>query len=140
MYTQAQTASTPALPPIGLRPRGRPIGELLIEMGVVGAEGLAEGLAAQHPGLHQPQLGRVDPHLRCQRDRRIQLNPRSTLAIKLNFYDERSSSTYLGLTTPQFAEDPNAQNARYDRFTIRRYALWMNHTHLFTDHVALRTT
>ncbi len=71
---------------------------------------------------------------------RIQLNPRSTLAIKLNFYDERSSSTYLGLTTPQFAEDPNAQNARYDRFTIRRYALWMNHTHLFTDHVALRTT
>ena len=48
MYTQAQTASMPALPPIGLRPRGRPIGELLIEMGVVGAEGLAEGLAAQH--------------------------------------------------------------------------------------------
>jgi len=48
MYTQSQTASTPALPPVGLRPRGRPIGELLIEMGVVGVEALAEGLAAQH--------------------------------------------------------------------------------------------
>ena len=48
MYTQLQTSATPALPPVGLRPRGRPIGELLIEMGVVKIEALAEGLAAQH--------------------------------------------------------------------------------------------
>ncbi|MBA3548993.1 MAG: type II secretion system ATPase GspE [Nannocystis sp.] len=48
MYTQLQTTATPALPPVGLRPRGRPIGELLIEMGVVSVEALAEGLAAQH--------------------------------------------------------------------------------------------
>jgi general secretion pathway protein E len=48
MHTQLQTPVTPALPPVGLRPRGRPIGELLIEMGVVQVEALAEGLAAQH--------------------------------------------------------------------------------------------
>ncbi len=48
MYTQLQTTATPALPPVGLRPRGRPIGELLIEMSVVSVEALAEGLAAQH--------------------------------------------------------------------------------------------
>ena len=70
---------------------------------------------------------------------RVALSPRSTLQAKLNFYDERSGATYLGLTTPQFAEDVNAQYARYDRFNVRRYALWANHTHLFTDHVVLRT-
>jgi len=48
MLSQLQTPLAPALPPVGLRPRGRPIGELLIEMGVVQVEALAEGLAAQH--------------------------------------------------------------------------------------------
>lgn len=38
----------PKLAPIGVRPLSRPLGELLIEMGAVTAEGLAEGLAAQH--------------------------------------------------------------------------------------------
>lgn len=48
MHTQLQTPNSPVLPPVGLRPRGRQLGELLIEMGVVQVEALAEGLAAQH--------------------------------------------------------------------------------------------
>ena len=38
----------PLLPPIGLRPDGRMIGELLIEMNVCTPDGLAEALKAQH--------------------------------------------------------------------------------------------
>jgi general secretion pathway protein E len=49
MNSQLHTqAAQPALPPIGARPTARPLGELLIEMRVLGAEALAEGLAAQH--------------------------------------------------------------------------------------------
>ena len=48
MNTQLHSLEKPVLAPVGLRPAGRPIGEILIEMGVVQAENLAEGLAAQH--------------------------------------------------------------------------------------------
>ena len=48
MNTQLHSADQPVLAPVGLRPRSQPLGEILIEMGVVQAEGLAEGLAAQH--------------------------------------------------------------------------------------------
>jgi len=41
--------------PVGIRPLARPLGELLIEMGVCTVEGLAEGLQAQH--LENEKLG-----------------------------------------------------------------------------------
>jgi general secretion pathway protein E len=47
MIPQHQTQA-PALPPVGVRPEARPLGEILIEMRALAAEQLAEGLAAQH--------------------------------------------------------------------------------------------
>ncbi len=60
----------------------------------------------------------------------IRLTRRSVLGIKLQFYDEHSNATYLGLTTPQFISDPTQNHAINDRFPIRRYGLSISHKHL----------
>jgi Fe(3+) dicitrate transport protein len=49
------------------------------------------------------------------------------LVLKLGIYDERSHATYLGLTTPQFEDDPNANAATNDVFDIQRYGLGLTH-------------
>ncbi|HEY8377548.1 MAG TPA: ATPase, T2SS/T4P/T4SS family, partial [Nannocystis sp.] len=45
----------PAIAPLGVRPIARPLGEILIEMGALTAEALAEGLQAQH--LENERIG-----------------------------------------------------------------------------------
>ena len=55
MNTHLHTHDAPVLAPVGVRPQARPIGELLIEMRVLLAENLAEGLAAQH--LENERIG-----------------------------------------------------------------------------------
>ena len=49
------TAADKQFAPVGVRPIARPLGELLIEMGAVTVEGLAEGLQAQH--LENEKIG-----------------------------------------------------------------------------------
>lgn len=71
---------------------------------------------------------------------RLQLTPRSVLGVKINFYDESSRATYLGVTVPQYALDPRLSLAPNDRFLVRRYALGLTHQHLFTDKLLLQTT
>jgi Fe(3+) dicitrate transport protein len=51
-----------------------------------------------------------------------------TLAIKLGAYDEKSNSTYLGLTTPQFLVNPNANSVPSDLLKVRRYSGSLSHT------------
>ena len=60
----------------------------------------------------------------------IRLTKSSILGIKLQFYDEYSHATYLGLTTPQYLNDPSQNHAINDRFPIRRYGLSINHKQL----------
>jgi general secretion pathway protein E len=48
MNTQHAASAAPIFAAVGVRPQARPLGELLIEMRVLQAEALAEGLAAQH--------------------------------------------------------------------------------------------
>jgi Fe(3+) dicitrate transport protein len=71
---------------------------------------------------------------------RLQLTPRSTLGIKLNFYDEFSRSTYLGPTSLQFEDNPATSLAQHDQFVLRRYAVGVTHQHLFSDNLLLQTT
>jgi Fe(3+) dicitrate transport protein len=71
---------------------------------------------------------------------RVAITPRSVLNVKLNFYDEDSVASYVGVTTPQFAADPNLMAPRNDHFGVRRYALAMSHQHAFTNDLSLRTT
>ena len=70
---------------------------------------------------------------------RLQLSPRSTLRLKLDFYDESSRATYLGLNTPQFERDPTLNLAPHDRFDVRRYALGVTHQHMASSTLLFRT-
>lgn len=70
---------------------------------------------------------------------RLQLSPRAIVQLKLNYYDEASAATYLGLTAPQFALDPAFNPAANDRFQIRRYAFALTHQWIAAPTVLLRT-
>ncbi len=53
---------------------------------------------------------------------------RHTIGLKFGFYDEASNSTYLGLTQPQFEQNPNANVVPHDRLNVRRYSGSLTHT------------
>lgn len=71
---------------------------------------------------------------------RLQISPRSIVQLKLNYYDESSAATYLGITAPQFALDPTINTAGNDHFQIRRYALALTHQFIASPTVMLRTS
>jgi Fe(3+) dicitrate transport protein len=70
---------------------------------------------------------------------RVQFSPTSILTVKLGFYDERSSATYIGLTTPQFEANPSLNLATNDRFLVRRYAVGLSHQKIFSEKLLLQT-
>ncbi len=53
---------------------------------------------------------------------------RQTLALKLGAYDERSNSTYLGLTQPMFERDPNQNAVPGDDLKVERQSGSLSHT------------
>jgi Fe(3+) dicitrate transport protein len=55
-------------------------------------------------------------------------NQKNTFGIKAGFYDERSNSTYLGLTLPMYLQDPNQNAVPGDELKVRRYSGSLNHT------------
>lgn len=69
------------------------------------------------------------------------LNPKSTLGVKLAVYDETSNSTYIGLT--QTMVDRGGQDfvlmAPDDRLDVRRYSLSFSHKYAFSENVRLNT-
>lgn len=69
------------------------------------------------------------------------LNPKSTLGVKLGVYDETSNSTYIGLTQPMV--DRGGQDfvlmAPDDRLDVRRYSLSFSHKYAFSENVRLNT-
>ena len=50
----------------------------------------------------------------------VPVGERHTVGIKLNVYDEKSNSTYLGLTQPQFERNPDDNAVPFDRLFVRR--------------------
>lgn len=66
---QLQAIEGPLLPPQGLRPDARPIGEILVEHGFVGPEQLAEALSAQH--LEDERVGETLVRLKYASDWQI---------------------------------------------------------------------
>jgi len=70
---------------------------------------------------------------------RLQISPRSILQLKLNYYDESSAATYLGITGPQYALDPTFNPASNDHFLIRRYAFALTHQFIASRAVLVRT-
>jgi Fe(3+) dicitrate transport protein len=53
---------------------------------------------------------------------------RNTVTLKGGFYDERSNSTYLGLTQPMFDADPNQNPVSGDELKVRRESGALLHT------------
>ena len=68
------------------------------------------------------------------------LTDRQTLGAKISLYDESSNSTYLGLTTSQFAADPNGNAVPDDRLEVDRYFGSVNHQFVPDSNTHLNTT
>ena len=63
------------------------------------------------------------------------------LSLKLGFHDDRSRTTYTGLTDRMYREDPRRDTvAPHDFFAVRRYEASLVHEKHFTDQTALRST
>jgi Fe(3+) dicitrate transport protein len=63
-----------------------------------------------------------------------------TFAAKAGFYDERSNSTYLGLTLPMFRQDPNQNAVPGDDLKVRRYSGSLSHTATINPKAVWSTT
>ncbi len=68
------------------------------------------------------------------------LTDRQTLGAKISLYDEKSNSTYLGLTQRQFLLDPNQNIVSDDRLEVNRYFVSVNHQVALGTKSALNTT
>ncbi|MFU8807024.1 MAG: TonB-dependent receptor family protein, partial [Bradymonadaceae bacterium] len=71
---------------------------------------------------------------------RFELGELSDLGVKLHFYDEFSTATYLGLTTPQFQNDSSGNDAIRDELPVRRYAGSATYNVVLSDNALLETT
>lgn len=93
-------------------------------------------------GMHQQFAGHRRLNLRmtdATSKFRLDLGPNQTLSLKFNVYDEWSQSTYLGLTKPQYEEEPSADYAEHDRFKIRRYGAQATHVTVPSESFMLET-
>ena len=70
------------------------------------------------------------------------LNPKSSLGVKLGVYNETSDATYIGLTQTMYnsGDQDFTQMAPEDRLDVRRYSLSFSHQYEFNTKVRLRTT
>ncbi len=69
-----------------------------------------------------------------------QLTDTADVGLKLHFYDEFSNATYLGLTTPQFENNPGDNFATYDELPVRRIGLSTTYNQFIGDNILLQTT
>jgi Fe(3+) dicitrate transport protein len=68
------------------------------------------------------------------------LTDRQTLGAKISLYDESSNSTYLGLTSSQFAADPNGNVVPNDHLKVNRYFGSINHQFVPDSKTHINTT
>ncbi len=111
-------------------PPRRPVGTAALTMGerhlsiaqvsagtTVGRAGIfASGLRKQGDGFRSIAFAITDGTAKAT----WTFAPARTLSLKLNAHDERSNSTYLGLTGPQFAADSGHNPVPDDRLDIER--------------------
>ena len=63
-----------------------------------------------------------------------------SFAVKVGLYDETSNSTYLGLTTPMFEQDPNQNPVPSDTLGVERRTGTVSHTYVPNSTSTLNTT
>ena len=64
---------------------------------------------------------------------------RHTLALKGGVYDEISNSTYLGLTTPMFEQNPNQNPVTADTLDVERRSASLSHAYTISPNAVLST-
>ena len=67
-------------------------------------------------------------------------NDRNTLTFKGGAYEERSNSTYLGLTQPMFDADPNQNPVSGDDLKVRRQSAAVFHTAVLSPSAILSSS
>ena len=67
-------------------------------------------------------------------------NDKHTFGVKGGGYDERSNSTYLGLTLPMFLADPNQNAVPGDDLKVRRYSGSLTHSYAVNPQAVWSTT
>ncbi len=67
------------------------------------------------------------------------LGEKTRIILKNNFQDQRSSQSYLGLTTDLFEGEPRFNPSPDDRLDLERYDLQFSLQHFFTDRIELIT-
>jgi Fe(3+) dicitrate transport protein len=73
---------------------------------------------------------------------KLQTSEKSSVGLKLGFYNEISNSTYVGLTQNLFdtGDQDFLRIAPNDRLPIRRYNASLTHQYFFNDKIKLQTT
>lgn len=64
---------------------------------------------------------------------------RHTFAVKAGIYEERSNSTYLGLTQPMFDADPNQNAVPGDSLDVERKSASISHTYVISPRAIWNT-
>jgi len=64
---------------------------------------------------------------------------RHALALRAGVYDERSNSTYLGLTQPMFDADPNQNAVPGDDLAVSRESASLSHVYTIDPHTTWNT-
>ena len=59
------------------------------------------------------------------------LSDNSDLSVKLHYYNEKSNSTYLGLTNAQYLANPNQNTAINDQLLVERIGISAVHNEIF---------
>ena len=67
-------------------------------------------------------------------------NDKHTFGIKGGVYDERSNSTYLGLTLPMYLADPNQNAVPGDDLRVQRYSGSLTHSYVINPRAVWSST
>lgn len=73
---------------------------------------------------------------------KINLDQKSSLGIKLGYYDEESNSTYLGLTQTMFDKGNQdfVRMSAFDKLPIKRFSSSATHQLQINENISLKTT
>lgn len=72
---------------------------------------------------------------------RFELSPKSILGLKLGYYDEKSNSTYVGITQAMYESDEYfTLIAPFDELKIRRYSVSITLDQVISKNISLKTS
>jgi Fe(3+) dicitrate transport protein len=71
---------------------------------------------------------------------RFDIDDTTFIGLKLNYYDESSGQTYVGLTSAQFDADPSQNHALHDQLIANRFAAGATLNKIFGEGLLFQTT